>query len=67
LLYCSQLETEPLDGKWEGGEHNFMVDVEVVSVLFVDVDFHAGELLLHFSGDDKGIGILDDIVIFLPV
>jgi hypothetical protein len=41
----AETDLEPLDVEGEGGEHDFVVDEEVVAILLVDVNFQTGVLL----------------------
>lgn len=49
-------DVEPFDAEGDGGEHDVVVDVEVVGGVFVDVDFEVADVVFGFGGDKEVIG-----------
>lgn len=49
-------DVEPFDAEGDSGEHDVVVDVEVVRVVFVDVDFEVTDVVFGFGGDEEVVG-----------
>lgn len=49
-------DVEPFDAEGNGGEHDVVVNIEVVGAVFVDVDLEVADVVFGFGGDEKVVG-----------